>query len=97
MCLISSLQCLVYFDFIIADARLNGPGATLRNGPNHRVNDAKYHYMTAEECLNQLNDKLQEAYGVNTPSHGLLLAVKLIVILMQTFVLKFGLEELSGK
>ncbi|GAB0177229.1 EF-hand calcium-binding domain-containing protein 6 [Grus japonensis] len=90
---------LSYLDFvaILEDARLNGPGATLRNVPNHRVNDAKYHYVTAEECLNQLNDKLQEAYGVNTPSHGLLLAVKLIVIMMQTFVLKFGLEELSGK
>ncbi|XP_054673072.1 LOW QUALITY PROTEIN: EF-hand calcium-binding domain-containing protein 6 [Grus americana] len=56
---------LSYLDFvaILEDARLNGPGATLRNSPNHRVNDAKYHYVTAEECLNQLNDKLQEVYG----------------------------------
>ncbi|XP_075598913.1 EF-hand calcium-binding domain-containing protein 6 [Balearica regulorum gibbericeps] len=56
---------LSYLDFvaILEDARLNGPGATLRNGPNHRVNDAKYHYVTAEECLNQLNDKLKEVYG----------------------------------
>ncbi|CAM9951922.1 unnamed protein product [Bubo scandiacus] len=56
---------LNYLDFvaILEDARLNGPGAMLCNSPNHRVNDAKYHYTTAEECLNQLNDKLREVYG----------------------------------
>lgn len=91
ICLIPSFQCLLYFDFIIADARLNGPGAILCNSPNHRVNDA------AEKCPGQLSDKLMEVYGENTSSHGLLLAVKLVVILIQTFVLKVGLEELSGK
>ncbi|KAM7127249.1 LOW QUALITY PROTEIN: EF-hand calcium-binding domain-containing protein 6 [Ciconia maguari] len=56
---------LSYLDFvaILEDARLNGPGATLCNSPNHRVSDAKYHYKTAEECLNQLNDKLMEVHG----------------------------------
>ncbi|XP_076184720.1 EF-hand calcium-binding domain-containing protein 6 [Aptenodytes patagonicus] len=56
---------LSYLDFvaILKDARLNGPGATLCNSPNHRVNDAKYHYMTAEECLSQLYDELMEVYG----------------------------------
>ncbi|KAM6211114.1 LOW QUALITY PROTEIN: EF-hand calcium-binding domain-containing protein 6 [Sarcoramphus papa] len=56
---------LSYLDFvaILENARLNGPGATLCNSPNHRVNDAKCHYMTAEECLNLLNDKLMEVYG----------------------------------
>lgn len=81
---------MLYFDFIVADARLNGPGATLCNSPNHGVNDAKYHYMTAEECLNQLNNKLMEVYGVNTSIHGLLVAVKLVVISIQTFVFKVG-------
>ncbi|KAM6314508.1 LOW QUALITY PROTEIN: EF-hand calcium-binding domain-containing protein 6 [Podargus strigoides] len=54
-----------YLDFvaILEDARLNGPGATLCTSPNHRVNDAKYHYLTAEECLNQINDKLMAVYG----------------------------------
>ncbi|XP_062424890.1 EF-hand calcium-binding domain-containing protein 6 [Rhea pennata] len=56
---------LSYLDFvaIFEDARLNGPGATLCHSPNHRGNNAKYHYMTAEECLSQLNDKLMEVYG----------------------------------
>ncbi|XP_014795529.1 PREDICTED: EF-hand calcium-binding domain-containing protein 6-like [Calidris pugnax] len=61
--LIPSFQCLLDFDFIIADARLKGPGPTLCSSPNHGVNDAKYHYMAAEECLNQLNDKLMKVYG----------------------------------
>ncbi|KAM6381899.1 LOW QUALITY PROTEIN: EF-hand calcium-binding domain-containing protein 6 [Alca torda] len=54
---------LSFLDFvaILEDARLNGPGATLCNSPNQGVNGAKYHYMTAEECLN--NDKLMEVYG----------------------------------
>ncbi|XP_067150804.1 EF-hand calcium-binding domain-containing protein 6 [Apteryx mantelli] len=56
---------LNYLDFvtIFEDARLNGPGATLCHDTNHRGNNAKYHYMTAEECLSQLNDKLMEVYG----------------------------------
>ncbi|KAM6136930.1 LOW QUALITY PROTEIN: EF-hand calcium-binding domain-containing protein 6 [Pterocles gutturalis] len=29
---------------------------------DHRLKDSKYHYMTAEECLSQLNDELMEAY-----------------------------------
>lgn len=68
ICLILSFWCLLYFDFIIADASLNRPGATLCNSPNHRINDVKYQYMSAEECLSQLNDKLMEFYGVNTLS-----------------------------
>ncbi|KAM6144554.1 LOW QUALITY PROTEIN: EF-hand calcium-binding domain-containing protein 6 [Phoenicopterus ruber ruber] len=54
-----------YLDFvaILEDVRLNGLGATLCNSPNHRVNDAKYHCMTAGECLSQLNDKRMEVYG----------------------------------
>ncbi|KAM9245559.1 LOW QUALITY PROTEIN: EF-hand calcium-binding domain-containing protein 6 [Leptosomus discolor] len=53
---------LSYLDFVavLEGARLNGP---FFNSPNHQVNYAKYHYMTAEECLNQLNDKLREVYG----------------------------------
>lgn len=74
-----------------------GQEPTLCNSPNHRANAAKYHCMTAEECLNHLNDMLMDVYGVNTSSFGLLLAVKLVAILIQTFVLKVGLEELSGK
>ncbi|XP_064369485.1 EF-hand calcium-binding domain-containing protein 6 [Dromaius novaehollandiae] len=56
---------LSYVDFvaIFEDARLNGPRATLCHSPNRRGNNAKYHYMTAEECLSQLNDKLMEVYG----------------------------------
>ncbi|KAM6093501.1 EF-hand calcium-binding domain-containing protein 6 [Chlamydotis macqueenii] len=56
---------LSYQDFVatLEDARLNGPGATLLKCPNNRVDDAKFHYVTAEECLNQLNDKLMEFYG----------------------------------
>ncbi|KAM6290393.1 LOW QUALITY PROTEIN: EF-hand calcium-binding domain-containing protein 6 [Porphyrio hochstetteri] len=56
---------LSYPDFVavLEDATLNGPGATLCNSPNRRVNDTKYCYVTAEECLNQLNDKLMEVYG----------------------------------
>ncbi|XP_068807251.1 EF-hand calcium-binding domain-containing protein 6 [Struthio camelus] len=56
---------LSYLDFvaIFEDARLNGPGATLCHSPNCRGNNAKYHYMTAEQCLSQLNDKLMEVYG----------------------------------
>ncbi|KAM9388101.1 LOW QUALITY PROTEIN: EF-hand calcium-binding domain-containing protein 6 [Phaethornis superciliosus] len=51
---------LSYLDFvaILEDAGLNGPGSTLCNSPDHRVNDT-YHYMTAEK-LSQLNDKLME-------------------------------------
>lgn len=75
-----------------------GQEPTLCNSPNQRENDAKYHCMAAEECLNHLNEMLMDVYGVNTPSFGLLLAVKkLVAILIQTFVLKLGLEELSGK
>ncbi|XP_056373356.1 EF-hand calcium-binding domain-containing protein 6 [Hyla sarda] len=40
-----------------------GPGEKLHNSPNHRVNKTKFHYMTAEECLSQLLDKLREGYG----------------------------------
>lgn len=90
-------QYLLRCNFVLADGRLNGPGATLCNSPNHRANDAKYHCMTAEEYLNHLNDMLMDVYGVNTSSFGLLLAVKLVAILIQTFVLKVGLEEMSGK
>ncbi|CAM4479605.1 unnamed protein product [Lepidochelys kempii] len=56
---------LSYLDFVAVfeDPRLNGPGATLYCSPNHRVNSTKFHYMTAEECLSQFNDKLMEAYG----------------------------------
>lgn len=53
--------------------------------------------MTAEEYFNHLNDMLMDVYGVNTSSFGSLLAVKLVAILIQTFVLKLGLEELLGK
>lgn len=88
---------LLHFSFILADERLNEPGATLYNNPSHRVNDAKYHCMTAEECLNHLNDMLMDVFGVNTSSFGSLLAVKVVAILIQTFVLKVVLEELSGK
>ncbi|KAM4672074.1 LOW QUALITY PROTEIN: EF-hand calcium-binding domain-containing protein 6 [Amazona ochrocephala] len=44
------------------DASLNGPGATLCKSPNHRVNNV-IHFMSAEECLSQLNDILMEVYG----------------------------------
>ncbi|EMP33996.1 EF-hand calcium-binding domain-containing protein 6, partial [Chelonia mydas] len=56
---------LSYLDFVAVfeDPRLNGPGATLYCSPNHRVNSTKFHYMTAEECLSQFNDKLMEGYG----------------------------------
>uniref|UniRef100_A0A8C4XWV5 EF-hand domain-containing protein n=1 Tax=Gopherus evgoodei TaxID=1825980 RepID=A0A8C4XWV5_9SAUR len=56
---------LSYLDFvaIFEDPRLNGPGTTLYCSPNHRVNSTKFHYMTAEECLSQFNDKLMEGYG----------------------------------
>uniref|UniRef100_A0A8C3XP16 EF-hand domain-containing protein n=1 Tax=Chelydra serpentina TaxID=8475 RepID=A0A8C3XP16_CHESE len=56
---------LSYLDFVsvFEDPRLNGPGATLYCSPNHRVNSTKFHYMTAEECLSQFNDKLMEGYG----------------------------------
>jgi len=62
ICLMSSFQCLLYFDLVIADITLNGPGATLCNRPNHRINDDKYHYMTAEESLDLLHGKLMEVY-----------------------------------
>ncbi|XP_050792351.1 EF-hand calcium-binding domain-containing protein 6 [Gopherus flavomarginatus] len=56
---------LSYLDFvaIFEDPRLNGPGTTLYCSPNHRVNSTKFHYMTAEECLSQFNDKLMGGYG----------------------------------
>nr|XP_042704136.1 EF-hand calcium-binding domain-containing protein 6 isoform X2 [Chrysemys picta bellii] len=56
---------LSYLDFVAVfeDPRLNGPGATLYCSPKHRVNSTKFHYMTAEECLSQFNDKLMEGYG----------------------------------
>ncbi|KAM6425301.1 LOW QUALITY PROTEIN: EF-hand calcium-binding domain-containing protein 6 [Rhynochetos jubatus] len=70
------LSCLDFMT-ILEDARLNGPGATLCNSSNHRVNYDKYHYRTAEECLNQLNDQLMEVYRLNTSNRGLPLAVNL--------------------
>ncbi|XP_010214118.1 PREDICTED: EF-hand calcium-binding domain-containing protein 6, partial [Tinamus guttatus] len=56
---------LSYLDFvaIFEDAKLHGPGAALCHSPKQGGNSAEYHYMTAEECLSQLNDKLMEVYG----------------------------------
>ncbi|KAK2537627.1 hypothetical protein Q9233_002477 [Columba guinea] len=55
---------LSYLNFvaILEDTRLSRPGATLCNSSNHRIKGATYHYMTAEECLSQVNDKLIEIY-----------------------------------
>ncbi|KAM4901307.1 LOW QUALITY PROTEIN: EF-hand calcium-binding domain-containing protein 6 [Sylvia borin] len=50
-------------DVLSTHGRLNGPGATLCNSSNHRANDAKYHCMAAEECLNHPNDMLMDVYG----------------------------------
>ncbi|KAM5172966.1 EF-hand calcium-binding domain-containing protein 6 [Mantella aurantiaca] len=41
----------------------HGPGDKLQNSPNHRVNNTRFHYMTAEECLSQFLDKLRDGYG----------------------------------
>ncbi|XP_068134278.1 EF-hand calcium-binding domain-containing protein 6 isoform X2 [Hyperolius riggenbachi] len=41
----------------------SGPGDKLYNSPNHRVNNTKFHYMTAEECLSQFLPKLRDGYG----------------------------------
>nr|DBA30474.1 TPA: hypothetical protein GDO54_006443 [Pyxicephalus adspersus] len=41
----------------------HGPGDKLQNSPNHRVNNTKFNYMTAEECLSQFLGKLRESYG----------------------------------
>ncbi|XP_075066378.1 EF-hand calcium-binding domain-containing protein 6 isoform X2 [Mixophyes fleayi] len=56
---------LSYLDFVsLFEAPSgDGPGDKLHNSPNHRVNNTKTHYMTAEECLTQLPDKLKEGYG----------------------------------
>ncbi|CAN2387261.1 calcium ion binding [Pristimantis euphronides] len=56
---------LSYLDFVSLFEVPSGnePGEKLHNSPNHRVNKTKFHYMTAEECLNQLLDKLREEYG----------------------------------
>ncbi|OCT86063.1 EF-hand calcium-binding domain-containing protein 6 [Xenopus laevis] len=56
---------LSYLDFVslLEDPPGNGPGATLDTGSNHRVNDTKIHYMSAEDCLGQLREKLQQGYG----------------------------------
>ncbi|KAM8974090.1 EF-hand calcium-binding domain-containing protein 6 [Pelodytes ibericus] len=40
----------------------NGPVDALQTSPNHRVNQARLHYMTAEDCLGQFVDKLREGY-----------------------------------
>ncbi|XP_069619468.1 EF-hand calcium-binding domain-containing protein 6 isoform X1 [Ranitomeya imitator] len=56
---------LSYLDFVslFEVPSGDGPGEKLHNRPNHRVNQAKCHYMTAEECLSQMLDKLREGYG----------------------------------
>ncbi|XP_040201756.1 EF-hand calcium-binding domain-containing protein 6 [Rana temporaria] len=56
---------LSYLDFVslFEVPSGHGPGDTLHNSPNHRVNNAKLHYMTAEECLNQFLSKFREVYG----------------------------------
>ncbi|XP_031753958.1 EF-hand calcium-binding domain-containing protein 6 [Xenopus tropicalis] len=56
---------LSYLDFVslFEDPTGNGPGAALDTGSNHHVNDTKFHYMSAEDCLAQLRDKLQQGYG----------------------------------
>ncbi|KAM4037214.1 EF-hand calcium-binding domain-containing protein 6 isoform 1-T2 [Anomaloglossus baeobatrachus] len=56
---------LSYLDFVslFEVPSGDGPGERLHNRPNHRVNKAKCHYMTAEECLSQMLDKLREGYG----------------------------------
>lgn len=56
---------LSYLDFVslFEVPTGHGPGEKLHNSPNHRVNKTKFHYMTAEECLSQLLDKLREGYG----------------------------------
>ncbi|XP_072001463.1 EF-hand calcium-binding domain-containing protein 6 isoform X2 [Engystomops pustulosus] len=56
---------LSYLDFVslFEVPSGEGPGEKLQTSPNHRVNKTKFHYMTAEECLGQLLDKLREGYG----------------------------------
>ncbi|XP_066446468.1 EF-hand calcium-binding domain-containing protein 6 isoform X2 [Eleutherodactylus coqui] len=56
---------LSYLDFVslFEVPSGDGPGEKLHDSHNHRVNKTKFHYMTAEECLSQLLDKLREGYG----------------------------------
>ncbi|XP_063784992.1 EF-hand calcium-binding domain-containing protein 6 isoform X2 [Pseudophryne corroboree] len=56
---------LSYLDFVSLFEVPSGDGPVdkLHNSPNHRVNNTKSHYMTAEECLMQFPDKLKEGYG----------------------------------
>ncbi|XP_044133778.1 EF-hand calcium-binding domain-containing protein 6 [Bufo gargarizans] len=56
---------LSYLDFVslFEVPSGDGPAEKLHNSPNHRVNKTKCRYMTAEECLSQLLDKLREGYG----------------------------------
>ncbi|KAM4748693.1 EF-hand calcium-binding domain-containing protein 6 [Rhinophrynus dorsalis] len=56
---------LGYLDFVsLFEAPSGqGPGDILQSGSNHRVNDTRFHYMTAEDCISQFMDKLREGYG----------------------------------
>ncbi|KAG8438643.1 hypothetical protein GDO86_004998 [Hymenochirus boettgeri] len=56
---------LGYLDFIslFEVPTSNGAAVTSDSGSNHRVNDTKFHYTSAEDCLSQLRDKLREGFG----------------------------------
>uniref|UniRef100_A0A8C5QE90 EF-hand domain-containing protein n=1 Tax=Leptobrachium leishanense TaxID=445787 RepID=A0A8C5QE90_9ANUR len=53
---------LDYLDFVSLFEGSPGKGHVLPSRSNHRVNRARFHFMSAEECLGQFLDKLREGF-----------------------------------